>query len=159
MIEVGDSNVVVEFLAWIDQTDADWHKARTEAIIAVKEALEDGGFGLPEPIYRLRIDPRSKPLPFTGITVTEDDHPDDDEKDESGGDRPMSAGMKKQVRKEVKRELQDVAPDNEIVKMVDKERASDSDEGDLLDDDDPSRGSGADDQSAEAEKDKGDASE
>lgn len=141
VIEVGDSNVVVEFLAWIDQTKADWHKARTQTILAVKSALEDGGFGMPEPIYRLRVDPRSNPLPFKGFTVTEGDEDDEDSKSEGGNsDKQKDAGltkqMKRQVHNQVRQELKDVAPDKDIDKMVDKERATDSDEDDLLDEDD-----------------------
>ncbi len=64
---VGDSNIVIRFLGWIDQREADWFKARSRAIATVKTALEDAGFGLPEPIYRLRFDPRSEPLPFANM--------------------------------------------------------------------------------------------
>ncbi len=64
IIEVGDSNVVIRFLGWIDQHKTDWFKAQSQAIPAVKRALEDAGFGLPEPIYRLRFDERSASLPF-----------------------------------------------------------------------------------------------
>ncbi|MGF1469301.1 MAG: mechanosensitive ion channel domain-containing protein [Sandaracinaceae bacterium] len=53
---VGDSNVVLTFAPWIDQRDTDFLKARSVAIATVKAALEEGGFTLPEPIYRLRID-------------------------------------------------------------------------------------------------------
>ncbi|MCB2077893.1 MAG: mechanosensitive ion channel [Novosphingobium sp.] len=54
--QVGDSNIVIKFLGWIDQEDTDWYKARSRAIPAVKDALEEAGFALPEPIYRLRFD-------------------------------------------------------------------------------------------------------
>lgn len=53
---IGDSNVVLRFQGWIDQGQTDFLKARGEAIRLSKAALEDAGFGLPEPIYRLRID-------------------------------------------------------------------------------------------------------
>lgn len=53
---VGDSNIVLSFRAWINQTDADFLKARSQAIRATKMAVEAAGFTLPEPIYRLRID-------------------------------------------------------------------------------------------------------
>lgn len=53
---VGDSNIVLKFLAWIDQADADFLKARSAAIRAAKMAIEAAGFTLPEPIYRLRVD-------------------------------------------------------------------------------------------------------
>jgi small conductance mechanosensitive channel len=56
IVTVGDSNIVLKFLAWIDQDDADFLKARSAAIRAAKIAVEAAGFTLPEPIYRLRID-------------------------------------------------------------------------------------------------------
>lgn len=54
--QVGDSNIVLTFAPWIDQTDTDFLKGRSAAIRAVKIALEQAGFSLPEPIYRLRVD-------------------------------------------------------------------------------------------------------
>ncbi len=54
--EVGDSNVILTFTGWVDQTRVDFAKARGEAIRAAKLALEGAGFGLPEPIYRVRLD-------------------------------------------------------------------------------------------------------
>lgn len=54
--EVGDSNVILTFAGWVNQRDSDFLKARGEAIRAAKSALENAGFGLPEPIYRLRVD-------------------------------------------------------------------------------------------------------
>ncbi|WP_306150459.1 MULTISPECIES: mechanosensitive ion channel domain-containing protein [unclassified Roseibium] len=54
--EVGDSNIVITFAAWIDQTRTDFLKARSAAINAVKTILEDQGFTLPEPIYRVRLE-------------------------------------------------------------------------------------------------------
>ena len=75
IIEVGDSNVVIRFLAWIDQREADWWKAQSRTIPAVKTALEEAGFGLPEPIYRLRFDPRSASLPFENIAERQGEAP------------------------------------------------------------------------------------
>ncbi|MDC0737848.1 mechanosensitive ion channel [Cognatishimia sp. SS12] len=54
--EVGDSNVVLTFTGWVDQSVVHFAKARGEAIRAAKTALESAGFGLPEPIYRVRLD-------------------------------------------------------------------------------------------------------
>ncbi|MEM6438627.1 MAG: mechanosensitive ion channel family protein [Pseudomonadota bacterium] len=54
--EVGDSNVLLTFAAWVNQRETDFLKARGEAIRVTKTALETQGFGLPEPIYRLRLD-------------------------------------------------------------------------------------------------------
>ncbi|MBC7281282.1 mechanosensitive ion channel family protein [Hoeflea sp.] len=57
---VGDSNVLIGVSGWINQTETDYVKARSEAIRTVKTALEAAGFALPEPIYRLRFDPASQ---------------------------------------------------------------------------------------------------
>ena len=56
ILTVGDSNIVLRFQGWVNQTDSDFNKARGLAISATKDALETGGFTLPEPIYRLRFD-------------------------------------------------------------------------------------------------------
>jgi small-conductance mechanosensitive channel len=56
IVTVGDSNIVLRFMAWINQGEADFLKARSGAIRATKMAVEAAGFTLPEPIYRLRID-------------------------------------------------------------------------------------------------------
>ncbi|MCB1678212.1 MAG: mechanosensitive ion channel [Halioglobus sp.] len=53
---VGDSNILISFLAWIDQRSTDYGKARSLSIRAAKNALETRGFTLPEPIYRVRLD-------------------------------------------------------------------------------------------------------
>lgn len=54
--QVGDSNVVMRFTGWVKQNGVDFNLARGEAIRIIKDVLEKAGFGLPEPIYRLRID-------------------------------------------------------------------------------------------------------
>ena len=123
IVEVGDSNVVIRFLGWIDQRETDWWKSQSRAIPAVKEALEDAGFGLPEPIYRLRFDERSATLPFENIA--------------EGGKLSKSApGRKKKVaRVNVTEADEDVRPANEIAEMVEEERrtASGEQDKDLLD--------------------------
>lgn len=63
--DVGDSNVVLRFFGWVDQKDTDMLKGRSLAINAAAHALTDGGFKLPEPIYRLRFDDTA-PLPIKG---------------------------------------------------------------------------------------------
>lgn len=115
--EVGDSNVAIRFLGWIDQSEADWYKSRSQAIAAVKDALEQAGFALPEPIYRLRVDARSEALPI-------------------GRPTPPQEGATREVRPATSSaELaQDVRPESEIAEMVEKERRSDGGQAkDLLD--------------------------
>jgi small-conductance mechanosensitive channel len=53
--EVGDSNIVLQFLVWVDQSKTDFAKARSIAIRETKHALENKGFSLPEPIYQIRL--------------------------------------------------------------------------------------------------------
>ncbi len=124
--QVGDSNVVLRFLGWIDQRDADWHKARSRSIASCKTALEDAGFALPEPIYRLRFDQRTASLPFENIgegsmrTAPPPPAP-------APTPRPPSTVIE-----------EDVGPEDEIARMVEDERASDPEQAkDLLDSDRP----------------------
>lgn len=117
---VGDSNVEIRFLGWIDQDESDWYKSRSLAIAAVKDALEQAGFALPEPIYRLRIDARSEALPI-GRTAAAPE-----EKSPAG--RAATAA----------RLEQDVRPESEITEMVEKERQAKGGQAkDLLDPDRP----------------------
>ena len=54
--DIGDSNVVLTFTGWIDQNVTGFLKARSEALRLTKLALEENGFTLPEPTYRLHIE-------------------------------------------------------------------------------------------------------
>ena len=56
IIDVGDSSIVIEYAGWIDQRNTGFASARSQAIRDVKDALESGGFSLPEPIYRLKVE-------------------------------------------------------------------------------------------------------
>jgi small conductance mechanosensitive channel len=53
--ELGESNVVIRFLGWVDQGAADFLAVKSEAIRRVKEALDEAGISLPEPTYRVRL--------------------------------------------------------------------------------------------------------
>lgn len=118
VVEVGDSDIVLRFYGWVDQRETDWSKARSRAIAAVKATLEAEGFALPEPIYRLRFDPRTTPVPFENAAQTE------------GGDAPAPpAPAPKPAREE---EPQDMTPGEEVARMVEAERAQDGGR-DLLD--------------------------
>ncbi|TCO74466.1 mechanosensitive ion channel domain-containing protein [Chromatocurvus halotolerans] len=52
---VGDSSVLIDFSAWIDQREVDFLKTRSEAIRQVKCAIEDAGMDTPEPIHRVQL--------------------------------------------------------------------------------------------------------
>jgi len=128
VVDVGDSNIVLRFLGWIDQREADWHKARSRAIAAVKKALEDGGFALPEPIYRLRFDQRTVPLPFENM-----DPRDGDAEAPASAPPPVRDSTRASSNIAADDAAHDVAPSNEIAEMVNQERSG-SKAGDLLDD-------------------------
>lgn len=112
--EVGDSNIIIAFHGWIDQREDDFNKARGAAIRVTKNVLEESGFALPEPIYRLRFD----------------------------GDMPLFAQAKETKatstpvdrRKAGKTKAMDVDTSREehVEKLVDDERAEEGD-ADLLD--------------------------
>ncbi len=118
VVEVGDSNIVLKFLGWIDQREADWLKARSHAIAATKAALEDAGFALPEPIYRLRFDQRTTPLPLAQV----------------GSEQAKPSAATKRTTPEVEPHG-DVAPGDEVAEMVARERSRPEagQEKDLLD--------------------------
>lgn len=117
---VGDSNILLRFAAWIDQTETDIFKARTQAIRATKMALESAGFTLPEPIYRLRIDQFP---PGSDVRLRE---PDANAKGASGRSRKIAAPAPDAVS---------VKPDVHLDQRVSEERRK-TGENDLLD---PSR--------------------
>ena len=121
IVEVGDSNVVIRMLGWIDQGESDWFRSQSLAIPAVKEALEEAGFGLPEPIYRLRFDPRSANVPLGS-------------NDEAASPpKPARAGTA--ASPSIEDEAHEVAATDEIAQMVEAERAEPDGGGetDLLD--------------------------
>lgn len=131
ILKVGDSNIVLQFLAWIDQREADWYKAKSRAIAATKTALEDAGFAIPEPIYRLRFDARTTPLPLENVhegTVRE----------VSPAPAPVQSPPPSPAPAAPDDDHDDVAPQDEVARMVEAERAGTSGkrDKDLLD---PSR--------------------
>ena len=64
--DVGDSNILLRFFGWVDQTDTDFLKGAASRSRPPRCALESAGFALPEPIYRLRFD-QGAPLPLAGM--------------------------------------------------------------------------------------------
>lgn len=114
IVKVGDSSIILSFTGWVDQTDTDFLKARSLAIRATKAVIEEEGFTLPEPIYRLRFDaPNGKALQTRAATAPK---------------------AKPQRREPVRpdSEIADVAPDRYLERKVIEERAE-RDKEDLLD--------------------------
>lgn len=118
--QVGDSNIVIYYSGWINQHEADFGKSRSIALATIKNALEVAGFGLPEPIYRLRFDPSAAGLlnlPEVAGTKTE-----------RFSTPPVRTSTAKTP---IAGELLDVAPDRHIDEKVEEERLVSSEE-DLL---------------------------
>ncbi len=105
---LGDSSVVVRLFGWINQTDHDFLKSKSESIRLVKEAFDEAGIEMPEPIYRVHlregiVAPGEAPAP---------------EKTKSGTDKnPVKHG--------------DLSPDDTIDNQI-KAEASTSEEENLL---------------------------
>ena len=60
--ELGDSSVAVRLFAWVDQRSFEFFAVRTEAIRRIKEAFDQAGYDLPEPIYRVHMIQRAQPV-------------------------------------------------------------------------------------------------
>ncbi|GHC33047.1 hypothetical protein GCM10010082_29510 [Kushneria pakistanensis] len=143
--QVGDSNIVLEFQVWVDQSGTDFGKARSIAIRETKHALEEAGFSLPEPIYRLRFnasleqalerfqgssaDPTrvdATPAPASSATSTMPPPSD-------GSDRHPARSRAQQILRDPSAEaLFDARPDEKLMKKVEQEIARTTDKTDLL---------------------------
>ena len=153
---VGDSNIVLEFQVWVDQSETDFAKARSIAIRETKHALEDKGFSLPEPIYRLRFNNKLEkafehmqssvsnanniqsdmtitptiPEPAETNQVSES-HTDDQDK------KQAKARAKTILQGRSANEVLDARPDDKLMEKVEQEIAQSSDETDLLNNNSP----------------------
>ena len=121
---VGDSNIVIRFTAWINQSDTSFGKARSLAIKSAMTVLDEQGFTLPEPIYRLRFDAPIENVLGVGTIISG-----------SGKGRHEETADKKKAPK-IQPETTDVTPDNHLSDKVLEERIQDP-TNDLLDDERP----------------------
>ncbi len=153
---VGDSNIILEFQVWVDQSETDFYKARSIAIRETKHALENEGFSLPEPIYRLRFNDKvEKALEF-GQVLSEQEAPQSTDmsitpttpestKDVKLDDVNNDDEDKKRAKARAKYILQgrnadevlDARPDDKLMEKVEQEIAENSDETDLLNNNSP----------------------
>lgn len=125
---VGDSNIVLRFMGWVNQESADFAKSRSLAIRAAMTVLEAEGFTLPEPIYRLRFDPRNLPVSVAADGVSQPSS-------ELTSVTPRRTQQKNETVAELRESL-DVTPDRHLEDKVSEERAIHV-ENDLLDQDRP----------------------
>lgn len=143
---VGDSNIVLEFQGWVDQSTTDFGKARSIAIRETKHALENNGFSLPEPIYRLSFSPRVEQA-LTRIPAVSPQSEPSTLLPASIPDSSMETRLgnavardKQQAKTRAKQILQgpqahkvlDARPDDKLMKKVDEEIAQSADGTDLL---------------------------
>jgi len=105
--DLGDSNVVLTFTGWIDQNVTGFLKARSEAIRLTKLALEQNGFTLPEPTYRLHVE-GSVPTAAPAKAKTA---------------RPAKASKTPAMSRETTTAA-DTSPDSAVIRKVEEERTS-----------------------------------
>ncbi|HEY7885023.1 MAG TPA: mechanosensitive ion channel domain-containing protein [Cellvibrionaceae bacterium] len=119
---IGDSNIGLIFTGWIDQRQTDFGRARSLAIQAVTGTLDQKGFSMPEPIYRLRFDtPLGDALPGQ-TTIEETPTLSKIQNKHTAANKPNPV------------EIIDVSPDTHIDGMVKDERdRALHDDKDLLD--------------------------
>lgn len=103
---LGDSSVALMVRGWMDQREDDFLKVRSEAIRRVKEAFDEAGIVMPEPIYNVNLS-RSRPLRMGDRSL--DSRP------------PPAKGIER-----------DTARDNSVERQMRAEKEA-TDEADLLD--------------------------
>lgn len=122
---VGDSNTVLMFTGWINQRDADFGRARSLAIRAATCALDEHGFSMPEPIYRVRFDPQQSQQSLINALPGQDSV-------EGMTLDSMKPDDHTSVQELLVEKTIDISPDTHIDGMVNEERAL-KNENDLLD--------------------------
>ncbi len=98
--ELGDFNVLVSFFGWVDQTQADFSKARSEAIRLVKNALDEAGVLMPEPIYNIRMQTITKDLTSDARERMKKPMPSIDVAKE--GDVAVESGIEEQIEEDLR---------------------------------------------------------
>lgn len=99
VMQLGDSSVILRVFGWVDQTANDFGRVRSEAIRQVKEAFDESGIVMPEPIYTVRMQDRTS----TAKPPASDQRPGAGTR----GDRPEGADTRRRdpVESEVEKEM------------------------------------------------------
>ena len=147
---VGDSNIILEFQVWVDQSETDFSKARSIAIRETKHALENEGFSLPEPIYRLRFNhkleqafeqmPQNNATSGATLTTTVPSATSSNQAPSSTDDKDKEqakARAKTILQSRSASDVLDARPDDKLMEKVEQEIAENSDETDLLNNNSP----------------------
>ena len=154
--EVGDSSIILDFKIWVNQLETDFSKARSIAIREAKHALENAGFSLPEPIYRLRFNHKLEKV-LANLQSEAKDSEDNSEiimtpaasiladnsevNEFNFNQNTLDDKDKKQAKARAKHILQgedtddilNPRPDEKLMEKVEQEIAESSNEPDLLD--------------------------
>lgn len=59
----GELSIALKVAAWVSQEGTDFELARGEAFRVMRQALDAAGFGLPDPIHRIAIEPQAHAAP------------------------------------------------------------------------------------------------
>ena len=121
---LGDSNVIVRVYGWVNQKEFSFGKVNSEAIKKTKQAFDDVGIVMPEPIYQIRI-ANGSTLPIsqtsliseTGKTETSKAAPAREKQPKQ--DKPVVKAAK--PREEIPTDL---TPDETAIDQIQEERAN-----------------------------------
>lgn len=121
--QLGDSSIILKVLGWIDQRENDFLKTRSEAQQRVKEAFDEAGIIMPEPIYNVNLR-QQKQISAKQTEPTESE--------------TVQSAAKAELETELLTELEsgieagaDTQPDKAVEEQMRQERRSSADE-DLL---------------------------
>lgn len=135
--ELGDSNVLLRIYCWLNQEQFSYLKVRSETIRRVKQAFDDAGIVMPEPIYKLRLmeaqsaglsvsdSYKSAPADITSAT------PEATETTQPAQATPLDA------HDENAQDIQDVTPDRTVENLVIEEQLEAQEGENLLTKDGP----------------------
>lgn len=112
---LGDSAVVLHVYAWVDQRTASLVKVKSEAVRRIKEAFDQAGISMPEPIYQVKGLPSARTVPRA---------------DELPEPAPTAKALEGAPGTAL--ETADIAPETHIDRQVEADRAA-AGETDLLD--------------------------
>ncbi|MDU9051022.1 MAG: mechanosensitive ion channel family protein [Candidatus Electrothrix sp. Rat3] len=128
---MGDANIVIRFMAWINQTETDFLKARSYAMQKAREALEEQGFSLPVPRYNLLFE--ESRLPFSESKSESTAKPEAEPEKEPEKEQPV---RRERITPVDDIDAMDVRPEQHLQEKVEDERKATQEE-DLLDEDSP----------------------
>jgi small-conductance mechanosensitive channel len=109
--ELGEFNVIIRVFGWVDQDRYSFAKVRSEAIKRSKQAFDDMGIVMPEPIYQIRISDDNLASATSAIM-----------------NKPQTSTKNKAVKTttSTNQEFSDVKPDETAKEHIQEETAADN---------------------------------